>query len=198
MLHHAPRAIRTRTIAVTLTLAALACIPLPVAARETVDPATLTPAPNPAANPICGWSGSQVICRSELRFTVTAAETGIFCDGGQLLESSERHTRTTRTYNSDLLLTKRVTQEWIEGVLYVAETGEQVRWTGTDSGIATLRVPGDTGTGTFVNVGAIIHLYPAAGPSISLAGRIVEDLDAGTVVAAGGVRRGVDFCDVIA
>ena len=190
--------LRTGGTVATLALAAVLSFPLPAAARDTVDPSTLTPAPNPAANPTCGWSGSQVICRSELRFTVTDAETGIFCDGGELLESSERHTLTQRFYNADLLLTKRITQEWIDGILYIAETGELVRWTGTDTGISTLRVPGDTSTGTGVNSGAYIHLYLADGGSILLAGRTIEDFDTGAFFAVGAHPDGVDICALIA
>jgi hypothetical protein len=198
MLHHASHPLRTRGAIAMLALAAALAVPLPAAAREAVDPASLTPAPNPAANPTCGWSGSQVTCRSELRFTVTDAETGIFCDGGQLLESSDRHTLTRRFYNADLLLTKRITQEWIEGALYIAETGESIRWTGTDTGIATLRVPGDPGTGTGINSGAIIHLYPADGGSVSIAGRTIEDFDTGAYAQVGSNPDGVDICGLIA
>jgi hypothetical protein len=198
VLHHASRSLRIRGAVATFALAALVLLPLPAAAREAVDPATLTPAPNPAADPVCGWSGDQVICRSELRFTVTDAETGIFCGGGQLLESSERHTLTQRFYNADLLLTKKITQEWIEGVLYVAETGESVRWTGTDTGIQNLRVPGDPGTGTGINSGANMHLYLAGGGSITSAGRTIEDFDTGAFTSVGSNPDGVDFCAVIA
>src|SRR3712207_5195554 len=119
MLHPVMPSRRARGAVAVLALAGLLSLPLPAAAREPVDPATLTPAPNPASNPRCGWAGSQVICASELTFTVTDAPTGIFCGGGALLESSERHTQTRRFYNSNLLLTKRITQEWIEGILYV-------------------------------------------------------------------------------
>lgn len=197
MLHHASHSLRTRGVIAMLALAAALAVPLPAVARETVDPASLTPAPNPAANPTCGWSGSQVICRSELRFTVTDAETGIFCDGGQLLESSERHIVVRRFYNADLLLTNRIAQEWIDGILYVAQTGELVHWTGTDTGISTLRVPGDPGTGTGINSGAIIHLYPADGRSVLIAGRTIEDFDTGAYVQVGSNADGVDFCTLI-
>src|SRR4051812_20446071 len=113
------RSLRLRGAAVSLALVALVAFPLPATARDTVDPSTLTPAPNPAANPVCGWTGGQVQCLSDLRFAVTDAETGIFCPGGQLLENSDRHTQTHRFYNADLLLTRKVTQEFVEGILYV-------------------------------------------------------------------------------
>jgi hypothetical protein len=198
MLHHAAHSRRARAGIAMLALAAALAVPVPAVARQAVDPATLTPAPNPAANPTCGWAGSQVICHSDLRFTVTDAHTGIFCHGGELLESSQRHTNTLRFYNADLLLTKRITQEWIEGILYVAETGELVRWTGTDTGISTLRVPGDPGTGTGTNSGAIIHLYLADGRSILIAGRTVENFETGDFSEVGSNPGGVDVCALIA
>src|SRR3954468_14463938 len=100
MLRHALRPLGVRAAIATLALTGVLAVPIPAVARDAVDPATLTPAPNPAANPVCGWSGGQVQCLSDLRFTVTDAETGIFCDGGQLLESSDRHTQTHRFYNA--------------------------------------------------------------------------------------------------
>ena len=190
-------ALRLRRALVLAAVAGALALPLPVAAREVVDPASLTPPINPAANPTCGWAGSQVICSSELRFTVTDAPTGIVCYGGELLESSERHTSTLRFYDADLLLVKHQFQERIDGILYVAETGELVRWTGTDTGIQRLAVPGDPGTGTLVNSGAIIHLHLADGRSISIAGRTIEDLETGDVVLRGH-NPGVHICDLIA
>src|SRR4051794_19640675 len=124
MLHHAFASLQIRAAIASTAVAASLVAPLPAVARDAVDPATLTPAPNPAANPVCGWSGSQVICRSELRFTVTDAETGIFCDGGELLETSQRHTLIERFYNADLLLTRKIAHEWIDGILYVPATGK--------------------------------------------------------------------------
>ena len=196
MLHLARNSMRARGAAALLALAAALAVPVSAVAREAVDPATLTPAPNPAANPTCGWAGSQVICQSDLRFTVTDAPTGIFCDVGELLESSERHTVTQRFFNADLLLTKKLTHEWIDGILYVPATGKLVRWTGTDLGISTLRVPGDPSTGTGINSGAFIHLYLASGGSISIAGRTIEDFDTGAFFEVGSNNQ-IDFCTLI-
>ncbi len=56
-------------------------------------PASLDPAPNPAANPTCGWAGSQVICRSDLRFTVTDADRASSAPAASCSESSERSHR---------------------------------------------------------------------------------------------------------
>ena len=73
-----------------------------------------------------------------------------------------------------------------------------VRWTGTDLGIQTLRVPGDPSTGTGINSGALIHLYLADGRSITIAGRTIEDFDTGAYVQVGSNAGGVDFCALIA
>jgi hypothetical protein len=91
-----------------------------------------------------------------------------------------------------------MTHEWIDGILYVAATGRVIRWTGTDLGIQTLRVPGDASTGVGINSGAYIHLYPASGGSITLAGRTIENFDTGAFTAVGSNPDGVDVCALIA
>jgi hypothetical protein len=198
MLHAAPRSLRLRGAAATLALIALAAFPLGATARTTVDPSTLTPTPNPAGNPVCGWTGSQIQCLADRSFTVTDADTGISCAGGELLETSQRHIHRHYYYNADRLLTSTITQEWVDGILYVKETGQLVRWTDTDTGIQSLSVPGDNSTGVGINSGANLHFYPASGGSVLIAGRTIENFDTGAFFQVGSNPNGVDICALIA
>jgi hypothetical protein len=134
--------------------------------------------------------------RQWLGFTVTDAQTGIFCNGGELLESSDRSVAGQRVYDTDLNLTERRFRERIDGVLYVAETGASVRWTGTDTGIQVMTVPGDRSTGVLTSSGAFIHLCLNDGRSISLAGRVTEDFDSGESRVV-GANTAFDLCDAL-
>jgi hypothetical protein len=183
-------------LAIVGVLISASSLAQPVAAQETVDPGTLNPPPPDFINPQCGWSGQQVICSFGYSFTVTDAQTGIFCSGGEVLESSNRSLAGQRLYDADLNLTVRRFRERIDGVLYVAETGESVRWTGTDTGIEVLSVPGDRSTGVRTNSGANIHLYLNDGGSVSLAGRTIENLDTGDFHAV-GANTSYDLCDAL-
>jgi len=191
-----PARLRRLELAVFGALISVAALATPVAAREAVDPSTLNPPPPDFINADCGWSGQQVLCSFAYSFTVTDAETGIFCDGGQLLESSERSVAGQRIYDGDLNLIERRFREQIDGVLFVPETGASVRWTGTDTTIQVLSVPGDRSTGVATNSGASIHLYLNDGRSISLAGRLIENLDNGDFEVV-GANAGYDLCDAL-
>ncbi|HEX5827765.1 MAG TPA: hypothetical protein VFY23_09615 [Candidatus Limnocylindrales bacterium] len=194
---------RTRTsgfgrlgLVVAGVLISASSLALPVAAQEAIDPGTLNPPPPDFINPECGWAGQQVICSFGYEFTVTDATTGIFCGGGEVLESSDRSVTGQRLYDDDLNMTGRRFRERIDGVLYVAETGASVRWTGTDTGIEVLSVPGDRSTGVRTNSGAIIHLYLDDGGSVALAGRAIEDLDTGDLQVV-GANTTYDLCDAL-
>ena len=196
-MHRTTARLRRVGLVVIGVLTCATSLTMPVAAREAVDPSTLNPPLPDSTNPQCGWSGRQVICAYAFSFTVTDAPTGIFCEGGELLESSDRSVAGQRIYDAHLDLTERRFRERIEGVLYVAETGASVRWTGTDTGIQVLSVPGDRSTGVLTSSGANIHLSLQDGGSISLAGRTTEDFDTGDFRSV-GADTGFDFCDALA
>ena len=189
--HRIPRSVLILTAVISAVMALVA----PAAARESVDPSSLNPQLPGFLNPECGWAGEGVICAVDRTFTVTDAPTGIFCDGPEVLESSDRHVFGQRFYDADLDLVELRFTEQIEGVLFVPEGGS-VRWTGTDHGVQTLTVPGDRGTGVLTNSGANIHLYPEDGRSIALAGRTTENLDTGDFFAVGNPAS-ADFCDLL-
>lgn len=195
-MHHTitrPRRLGLALVGVLISAASLA---MPVAAREAVDPSTLNPPPPDFINAQCGWSGQQVLCSFAYSFTVNATHTGIFCEGGEMLETSDRSVSGQRLYDANLDLIVRRFRERIDGVLYVAETGASVRWTGTDTGIEVLSVPGDRSTGVRTNSGANIHLYLNDGRSISLAGRTIENLDTGDFHTV-GANTSFDLCDAL-
>ena len=169
----------------------------PVAAREAVDPALLNPPLPWYVDPVCGWSGQEVICASDDRFQVVDVPTGVICDGHELLETSARRVIARRYYDSDLNLVRRDITERIDGILYDPVTGVSVRWTGYNHGSSTFSVPGDPGTGTRIDVGAGIHVYLEDGRSYSLAaGRWFENVDTEEFSFTG--TDTVDFCAAIA
>jgi hypothetical protein len=196
MTEHRVSWVRRIGLVVTVASTVAMAVAVPVEARSWVDPATLNPPIPDFVNPHCGWSGGQVICSVDRTFTITDAPTGILCDGGELLESSDRHVFGQRFYNADLYLTELRFLEQIEGVLYIPGVGS-VRWTGTDTGIQTLSVPGDRSTGIGINSGANLHFYPSGGGSIVLAGRTTENFDTGDFFATGSNPQ-FDLCALLA
>jgi hypothetical protein len=185
-------------LAIAGVLISATSLALPVAARETVDPSTLNPPPPDFINPICGWSGKQVICAFDYAFNVVDSPTGVVCDGDELLETTDRHVFGHRYYDADLNLVKRNLAERIDGILYDPQTGVSVHWTGRDQGFETFSVPGDRSTGTRMNTGAIIHVYLDSGRSYMLiAGRTFENVDTGDFEMMGS-HPDFDFCAAIA
>src|SRR5215212_6278936 len=169
-----------------------------VAAKVAVDPATLNPPPPDFANPVCGWSGGQVICSRDYRFTVTNVPTGVICDGHELFETSDRHVFGHSYYDANLNLTRRDLAERIEGILYDSVTGVSVRWTGYDQGFNLLSVPGDLSSGTSMNTGAQIHMYLDDGRSYVLfTGREWSNADSGDYLHVGRLGS-FEFCAGIA
>lgn len=183
---HLPRRRRIghAALVVTTLLAAGLAVAAPVAARTAVDPSTLNPPIPETSNPVCGWSGKQVICSTDRTFDVVDSGTGIVCGEDEVLESSHRHVFGQRLYDAQLNLVEIRFVEDIEGVLFIPDGGS-IRWTGTDRGVQKLSVPGDRGTGVLTNSGTNIHLFPTGGGSIALAGRTSESFDTGDFFAVG-------------
>jgi hypothetical protein len=197
MLHTATR-LRRLGLAVVGVLMLAASLAMPAAAREAVDPNTLTPHPPVFVNPTCGWSGKQVICSFDYTFAVVDAPTGVVCNGDELLETTDRQVFGHRYYDADLNLIKRDFAERIDGILYDPHTGVSVHWTGNDQGFDTFSVPGDPSTGTRMNTGAIIHVYLDSGRSYMLfGGRTRENVDTGDFEMMGS-HPDFDFCAAIA
>src|SRR6476620_3165969 len=103
MFHTAKRRLRALGPVVAM-LVAFMSVAAPVSARQLVDPASLTPPIPLTSHPVCSWVGAQVMCSSDRNVTVTDASTGIICEDGEILESSERHVFGHRYFNSDLYL----------------------------------------------------------------------------------------------
>jgi hypothetical protein len=200
MIRSSTRRLRLTAGSIAAAIVAAAAIVGPVAAREPVDPSTLNPPPPPFVNAVCGWSGDQVICARDYRFTVTDDPTGIICDGDELLETDQRHVFGHSYYDSNLNLVKRDLAERIDGFLYNPRTGVSVRWTGADQGFSVLSTPGDLSTGTGANVGNILHVYLDSGRSYMFrAGRDWVDQDTGDFTMSGiNNQFGFDFCQAIA
>ena len=196
MIHPLRRRIRHASLVVTTLFAASLAVAAPAAARSTIDPSTVNPPIPLTSNPRCGWTGQDAMCLTDRTFDVVGAATGIFCGDAEVLEDSHRHVTGQRRYNSDLDLIQTRFLEQIDGYLYVPDVGS-IRWTGNDYGVQTLSVPGDRSTGIGWNGGAGIHLYPAAGGSITLAGRTIENFDTGSFFQVGSSPE-FDLCALLA
>ena len=181
---------------VGVVLSSAALVPA-VAARESVDPGTLNPPPADFKNPVCASSGEQVVLQDGLRARRPGTNRrGSPATAERCSSRCDRHNTELRFFDANLDITENRAHEWIDGILFVPETGASVRWTGTDSGTNVYSVPGDRSTGVATNQGAGIHLYLKDGRSISLAGRTIEDLDTGDFRQVGS-SRGYDLCDAL-
>ncbi len=197
-MHHTAAGLRRLGLGVVGVLISATSLAMPVAAREAVDPSTLNPPPPDFINAQCGWSGQQVICSFAYSFTVTDAPTGVVCDGDELLETTDRHVFGHRYYDANLDIVKRDSAERIDGILYDPVTGVSVHWTGYDQGVENYSTPGDRSTGTFMNIGAVIHVYLDSGRSYMLfAGRSWENADTGEFEIMGSLPS-FGFCEAIA
>lgn len=190
------REFRHASVLVTILIAGLAAAAPVAAARPIIDPGTVNPPIPLTSNPRCAWTGQDAMCLTDRTFDVVEAATGIFCGGDEVLEDSHRHVFGRRLYDAQLDLVETRFLEEIDGSLYIPDRGS-VRWTGTDYGVQTLSVPGDRSTGIGWNGGAYIHLYPADGGSITLAGRTIENFDTGSFFQVGS-SPDFDLCALLA
>ena len=184
----------------TVAVAAVLALPLPAAARETVDPASLTPAPRPGREPAVrlGREPGHLLERPPVHGH-GRADRDHLRRRASCSSPSQRHTVTQRFYNADLLLTKRMTHEWIDGILYVPATGELVRWTRDrprDPDPAGARRPEHRDRDQ--QRGDHPPCTSQTARSITIAGRTIEDFDTGAYVQVGSNAGGVDFCALIA
>lgn len=148
-------------VLLTISLAA------PAAARESVDPGTLNPAPPESFNATCFREGSHISC--SLAFSdpdIVGEPSGILCDGTELLVSQSRSVVGTRLYDADGNLLQRHFREYLEGTFTNPDTGRVALWTQHDTVLHNLAVPGDVATGTTKISGLGTRVWLAGGGTI--------------------------------
>ena len=154
-----------------VALGTIALLALPLAApalgRESVDPATLNPAPPDFFNAVCERTGVQTICT--LAFsdeTITDEPSGIFCDDIEILFSQDRSVVGKRFYDADGNLTRRHFREYMTGSLTNPETGTTIWWDQHDTILHDLSTPGDVDSGTISFSGLISRFFTSSGQTV--------------------------------
>lgn len=175
---------RERLGAATMA-AALLSVPLALAApgaalgagNQPVDPSSLNP-PVPASfNATCFRDGSHISC--DLAFSDPATvddPSGIVCDGTELLISQSRSVVGKRLYDADGNLLQRHFRESVSGTFTNPDTGKVALWTGHDTVIHDLTVPGDITSGTEHVSGLGMRVWrPDGGTILTDAGTTIAD-----------------------
>jgi hypothetical protein len=184
-----------RVIRLVVLSVALLAIPSIVAARASVDPATLTPPPPPEFNPVCERVGNGIIC--ELAFTdplIVDEPIGVVCGTTELLFSQTRSVVGKRFYDADGLLLRRHFHEDISGTWTNPETGATANYAGGSTILHDLAVPGDVTGGVTRSSGSVRIYVPGGGTILHQdAGHLVFDEATGTVLAQSGQHPFEDY-----
>ena len=168
-------------LAVTGGLVLTAALAAPASARTPVDPSTLNPAPPASFNAVCYSDGSHITC--DLAFSdpdIVDQPSGIICNGTELLFSQSRAVVGKRTYDAEGNLLQRHFIESMNGTFTNPDTGKVALWSGHDTVIDNLAVPGDLNTGTIQITGLTPRIWlPDGGTIITDAGYTLIDAATG-------------------
>jgi hypothetical protein len=181
-------------LVVIVSVIALA-LPAIVAAKEAVDPATLTPPPPPEFNPTCERVGNQIIC--ELVFTdpaIVDEPSGVVCRGTELLFSQTRSVVGKRFYDAEGLLLRRHFHDDVSGTWINSVTGATASFSGGSMTLHDLAIPGNSGSGISRISGSVRISLPDGGTILHQdAGHLILDEGTGTVLLLSGQHPFEDF-----
>ena len=180
---------------VALAGIATASLVAPVAAREPVDPNTLTPPPPDFFNATCYDQGRGVTC--DLAFSdpdIVDEPSGVVCDGTELLISQTRSVVGKRFYDRAGLLLQRHFREAFTGSLTNPDTGLRVDFVAHDTVIHDLGVPGDVATGTTSITGQPGRFFLPGGATVLVdAGQVILDESTGEILSSHGPHHFDDY-----
>lgn len=145
------------------------------AARETVDPTTLNPAPPDFFGASCFREGGHISCT--LAFTdpeIVDEPSGFVCGATELTYSQSRSVVGKRLYDAGGDLLQRHFREQFDGTLTNPVSGRSAVWTQHDTVLHNLSTPGDVGSGTIQ--------FSGLGFKVSVPGRGTVLTDAGTTL----------------
>ena len=183
------------SLVVVVVLVTALAFPAIAAAKTPVDPATLTPPPPPAFNPVCERIGNGIRC--EIVFTdpvIVDEPSGVVCGGTELLFSQTRSVVGKRFYDADGFLLRRHFHEDVSGTWTNPVTGATAYFAGGFTTLHDLSVPGDPGSGISQLTGSVRIYSPGGGTIVHAdAGRLVFDEGAGTVLSQSGQHPFEDF-----
>ena len=184
---------------VMLTVAVLfALVPQAVVfASQSVNPATLNPAPPPEFNPVCQASGFGTLCTIAFVQIEGPDATDIICGSDpnsfNVVFSDTRTVTSRRYYDENGDLTQRHFREVFVGTFTNPLTGVSLDFVQADTVINNLAVPGDTGTGTEAITGLNRFFLPKGGVVLIDAGRTVLDASDGMILFEAGQHHFDDY-----
>ena len=148
-------------------------------ASEPVDPSTLSPPPPPEFNPVCERVGNQTICEVQFSDPPFAGGTDVICGSGsntfEVFQFLSRSVRGKRYYDQDGNLLRRHFREYFDGTLVNPINHEAVAFSGSDTHLHDLAVPGQIDTGTEAITGSVrIFLGQGNGTMALDTGRILD------------------------
>jgi len=172
--------------------------PEPVFAREPVDPTTLNPPPPPEFNPVCERVGNLIICEVRFSDPTFAGGSGLICGSGaaafEPFQFQTRSVRGKRYYDENGNLLRRHFQEVFEGTYTNPITHKALAYSGSDTHLHVLAVPGDNATGTEQITGSVkLFLGPGNGGTFAFdTGRVVIDVPTDSPVSESGQHPFLD------
>ncbi len=172
--------------------------PLPVFAKELVDPTTLNPPPPPNFNPVCERVGVLIICEVKFSDPTFAGGSDLICGSGagafEPFLFQNRSVTGKRYYDRNRNLLRRHFREAFEGTFTNPITHKSLAFSGSDTHLHVLAVPGDNATGTETITGSVrIFLGPGNGTLAIDTGRLVIDVASDKSIAESGQHPFLDY-----
>lgn len=180
---------RVRAVVVALVvLTAVLAMAVSAAARESVDPSTLNPAPPASWDVTCYRQGSGIACDLTFDDPPFADEpSGIVCGSVELLLSQTRSVVGKRFYDADGNLLQRHFRESFAGSFTNPESGLVASWIQHDTVIHNLGTPGDLGSGTTQVTGLTTRIIGPGGQTVLIdAGTAAFNEANGDILRDGG------------
>ena len=177
-----------------LALATVLALAPSAAARESIDPSTLNPAPPATWDVTCDRQGSGIVC--DLSFAdppVVGEPSGIVCGDVELLVSQTRSVVGKRFYDANGDLLQRHFRESFAGSFTSPETGLVATWVQQDTVIHDLGTPGDLASGTTHGSGTDRVTGPDGQTILIDAGSALVEEATGDVIHAGGPHPFFDY-----
>jgi len=147
-------------------------------AASLVDPATLTPPLPPQVTPVCSATGFGTLCHLAFSDGYVDQFSGLSCPGPSPFDALDTQNRSVDVrlyFDQNNNLTERHSQEVLSGTFKNSVNGKTVNYSGQDTGIQKLTVPGDFNSGTDTVSGLQRFYLPNGGTVLINAGRSVYD-----------------------
>ena len=186
--------IRRQAAGLIVALATVLALAPSAAARESIDPSTLNPAPPATWDVTCDRQGSGIVCDISFADPAIVGEpSGIVCDGVELLLSQTRSVVGKRFYDANGDLLQRHFRESFAGSFTNPETGLVATWIQHDTVIHDLGTPGDLGSGTTMGSGTDRVTGPDGQTILIDGGSALVEEATGDVIHAGGPHPFFDY-----